>query len=313
MNKEKPVLMLFSAYHIIISFLIISGCITTAESTIQKPDGKSINAIGYDLNNPDEIFILPHVLHEISGITVFDSSSVACVQDEVGIIFFYDLPKESIINDVTFFGNGDYEGIALANDIFYVLKSNGTLYKISDTRKPYPPEEIRLKGIPHREYEGLCYDSNNNRLLIAPKDRADKDSKTGSRQGIYEYDPGTGELNKDPVIEFKLSEIKDFAIENNVFGPVEYNRKGEPKKPEMHFRPSAIALHPVTGCLYLLSAADYMMFVFSLKGEIKYMVRLRPELFKQSEGITFFENGDMLVSNEGQAGNATLLRFNYRR
>jgi hypothetical protein len=309
MKKTKPASMLFTIYHIIISFLIIPGCGSTPEGAIQKPDQKSITAIGYDLDNPDGTFILPPVLHEISGIAVFDSSSVACVQDENGIIFIYDLSKKTITQNVTFYGNGDYEDIARTAGAFYVLKSNGTLYKISDMNRPLPPEEIHLKGIPHKDIEGLCFDSKNERLLIAPKDKADKDSEAEVKQGIYGYDLKTGELIKDPLIEFKLPAIKEFAA--RVLEPVEYNKKGEPKKPDIRFSPSAIAIHPVTGRLYLLSADDHMLFVFSLQGKIEFIVRLKPEIYNMAEGITFFQNGDMLISNEGQNGNASLLRFRY--
>lgn len=305
--------MLIFLSHIIISFIVLSGCGTATESAIQNPDEKSITAIGYNLNNPDEIFILPSVLHEISGITLIDTSTVACVQDEAGIIFFYDLRKKSITGDLTFYGNGDYEGIAFADGIFYVIRSNGTLYKITDPNRPFPPEEIRLKGIPHNNIEGLCYDRENNRLLIAPKDKADKDLKSEVKQGLYCFSLWKGELIKDPLFEFKLSVINDFAAGNNVFEPAEYNKKGEPKQPDIRFSPSAIAVHPVTGKLYILSADDHMLFVFSMRGNIEYITLLEPDIFNMAEGITFFKNGDMLISNEGQNGNASLLRFVYRQ
>lgn len=38
---------------------------------------------------------------------------------------------------------------------------------------------------------------------------------------------------------------------------------------------------------------------------------LNPLVFNKPEGITFFENGDMMISNEGQHKKPTLLRFNY--
>ncbi|MFH0842414.1 MAG: hypothetical protein V1903_07315 [Bacteroidota bacterium] len=303
--------MLIFLSHIIISFIVLSGCGTATESTIQKHDNKSIDAIGYDLNNPDETFFLPAVLHEISGITVFDSSSIACVQDENGIIFIYDLIRKAILRHITFSGNGDYEGIAKPDGVFYVLKSNGTLYKISDLNRPLPAEEIRLKEIPHKDIEGLCYDSNNERLLIAPKDRADKDVDAEVRQGLYSFDPKTGELMKDPLIEFKLPAIKESAV--NLLEPVENNKKGEPKKHDIRFSPSAIAIHPITGRLYLLSADDHMLFIFNLEEKIEYITRLNPEIFNMAEGIAFFQNGDMLISNEGQNRSSTLLRFEYRK
>jgi len=303
--------MILFVNHIIISFIILSGCGPGTVRTVQKPDNKSLSALGYDLNNPDETFILPSILHEISGITVIDSSSVACVQDEAGIIFIYDLRKKTITQSVTFYGNGDYEDIARVDGIFYVLKSNGTLYKIPDMNRPVPAEEIRLKEIPHKDIEGLCYDSKDERLLIAPKDKADKDDDAEVKQGLYGFDLKTGELMNDPLIEFKLPAIKEFAA--SIIEPVEYNKKGDPKKPDIRFSPSAIAIHPVTGRLYLLSADDHMLFIFSLQGKIEYMTRLNPQIFNMAEGITFCQNGDMLISNEGQNGNASLLRFSYRQ
>ena len=56
-----------------------------------------------------------------------------------------------------------------------------------------------------------------------------------------------------------------------------------------------------------------MLFVFDMNGTIEYMEKLNPDIFNQPEGITFLKNGDMLISNEGQNKNPTLLRFNYNR
>jgi uncharacterized protein YjiK len=295
-----------------ILFLVIISCDSYPQKTDSGPDTASINAIGYDLNNPDEKMVLPPVLHEISGITAVDSSIIACIQDEHGIIFFYDVRGKALKQQITFYGKGDFEGITRVNETFYVLKSNGTLYEVTDTEGSDLAGEIRLKGINHKDFEGLCYDRKENRLLIAPKDRAEKDSKANVKQGLYGFDLSSGELLKDPLMEFNLPVIKDFAISNKVFGIVEYNKKGKPGKPDISFMPSAIAVHPVSGKLYLLSAHDHMLFVFSLEGTIEYMVRLKPDLFNMAEGITFFENGDMLVSNEGQRGMPSLLKFSYQ-
>jgi hypothetical protein len=295
-----------------ILFLFIISCGSSPQKADSRPDTASINTIGYDLNNPDMKIVMPAVLHEISGITAVDSSIIACIQDEHGIIFFYDVREKAIKRQITFYGKGDFEGITRVNETFYILKSNGTLYKVTDTEGSDLAGEIRLKGIHHKDFEGLCYDRKKNRLLIAPKDRAEKDSKADVKQGLYGFDLSSGELLKNPLMEFILPEIKDFALSNKVFGTVEYNKKGKPRKPDISFMPSAIAVHPVTGKLYLLSAHDHMLFVFSLEGTIEYIVRLKPDLFNMAEGITFFENGDMLVSNEGQRGMPSLLRFNYK-
>jgi hypothetical protein len=50
-----------------------------------------------------------------------------------------------------------------------------------------------------------------------------------------------------------------------------------------------------------------------MNGTIEYSEKLNPELFNMPEGITFFKNGDMLISNEGKDKYPTILRFNYDR
>ena len=48
----------------------------------------------FDLNHPDELIKLPVKLKEISGITFLSKNKIACVQDEKGTIFIYDIHKE---------------------------------------------------------------------------------------------------------------------------------------------------------------------------------------------------------------------------
>jgi hypothetical protein len=192
------------------------------------------------------------------------------------------------------------------------LRSDGVLFEIDDLKSSSPANEIRLKGIFHSESEGLCYYRGNNWLLIAPKNKADKDSRTEVKHGIYGFDLNRRELIDDPVTDFDLSAIKEFALENKIFPEPEDKKKNKGNKPDIKFGPSAIGIHPVTGKLFVLSAVDQMLFVFNPDGTIEYIVRLDPVIFNMPEGITFFENGDMLISNEGQNKNATLLRFNYK-
>jgi hypothetical protein len=312
MKKRETKILLVSSNLFLVFLLILLSCGTSTDKSNQPLGNKDGNSMGYNLSNPDETIILPPVLHEISGIAVIDSSSVACVQDENGIVFIYDLQRKEIKKLITFHGNGDYEGITQANGTIYILRSDGVLFEINDFKSSSPANEIRLKGIPHSESEGLCYYRENNWLLIAPKDKADKDSETDVKRGIYGFDLNRRELIEKPVTGFDLSAIKEFALENKIFPEPEGEKKNKENEPDIKFRTSAIGIHPVTGKLFVLSAEDQMLFVFNPDGIIEYMVRLDPEIFNMPEGITFFENGDMLISNEGQNKNATLLRFNYK-
>jgi hypothetical protein len=50
-----------------------------------------------------------------------------------------------------------------------------------------------------------------------------------------------------------------------------------------------------------------------MNSDLEHVEQLNPALFNKAEGITFLENGDMLISNEGQSKKPTVLRFNYRK
>jgi uncharacterized protein YjiK len=296
---------------IFITLLSIIGCkIKNNNDRIQTfKSGRNYNPVGYDLSNPDKIDILPGILHEISGITEIDNSTIACIQDENGILVIYDLSKNSIREYFTFHGNGDYEGIARAGNKIFVLRSDGILYEIPDYKSAGLTSILYKTEIPAKDNEGLCYYKKNNMLLIGPKSNIE--GKKINKRAIYGYSLETKRLLDNPVIKFDLEAIKEYATENKLDLAVT-NKKKEKSEPKIELRTSAIGIHPVTNKLFLISGVEQILFVFDLDGNLEYMEKLDPKLFNQPEGITFLKNGDMLISNEGGPGNATLLRFNYK-
>jgi len=290
-------------------FLNIFICTNHADRNSIKPVG----SINYNLSSPDKIYILPYILNEISGITETDVSSIACIQDENGILFIYDLIKEQIKKQYYFYYDGDYEGITRVDKTVYILRSDGTLFEITN----YESANFKLlsysTGIPVKDNEGLCFDQKANRLLIAPKDNFGKESENKDKRFIYAFDLKSKKLNEKPVFVFNLSVIKKFALENKVKIPMASDKKGHKNEPIIEFITSAIGIHPLTNRLFILSAMEHLLFVFDMKGNIEYMEKLDSDLFRQPEGITFLKNGDMLISNESQNKKPTLVRFNYLR
>jgi uncharacterized protein YjiK len=268
---------------------------------------------GYNLTTPDVKFILPDTLHEISGLTNIDSATFACVQDENGIVFIYDAMQNEIKKQFVFGADGDYEGITLVNKTIYVLRSDGYLFEISD----YESEEFILTSfstdIPAKDNEGLCYDTDNNRLLIACKSKIRNGTKSKDNRAIYGFDLKTKTLTQKPIFNFDIKIIKQFAIDNKISLPTKKKKGNQINEPSFKFRPSAIGIHPFTKQLYIISSSDHLLFIFDMNGDIKHIEQLNPFMFNQAEGITFFENGDMLISNEGKDKKPTLLRFNYRK
>jgi len=264
------------------------------------------NVTGYDLTKPDRILDLPGLLREISGVSDIDQNTVACVQDEKGILFIYDIARNEI-KQLTNFGNdGDYEELAMVGKSAYILRSDGVIFEIDD----YTLKNYKLKtyvtGIPSRNNEGLCYDAASNRLLISSKTKIPKDHELKDMRFVYAFDLKSKKTSPEPVYSFDVDVIRKFV--NGDKAKDDSKKKKEPG--DIKFLPSAIAIHPITKKLYLLSAIDHMLFIFE-NGSLKYIEKLDHKIFTQAEGITFMKNGDMLISNEGRNSPPTLLRFKY--
>lgn len=297
-------------------FLLLTSFIFAACGNNHKKEAESSEAkryeTGYNLAEPDQRLILPDTLREISGLTVIDTNTFACVQDENGIVFIYDVTRNRIKEQFTFNIDGDYEGITRVGKTLYILRSDGVLFEISN----YESANFKLSayetGIPANNNEGLCYDADHHRLLIACKSKIGKGKEYKDKRAIYGFDLETKKLSDEPAFEFDVQTINAFATEQEIKIASKENKKGRQKAPAIKFRTSATCIHPLTKKLYLLSASDHMLFIFDQEGTLEHIEALDEELFNKAEGITFFENGDMLITNEGQDKKPTLLWFSHR-
>lgn len=76
-------------------------------------------------------------------------------------------------------------------------------------------------------------------------------------------------------------------------------------------RPSALAVHPTTGAVVLLSSRRESLVALDEDGRAVDVWDLRPAALPQPEGLAFLPDGDVWVSSEGGDGPAVLLRFAY--
>jgi WD40 repeat protein len=267
---------------------------------------------GYNLTSPDAILILPDILHEISGITIIDSITVACIQDEKGIVFIYNIRKNEIKSQLNFHIKGDYEDIVRVGRNLYILRSDGALFEISDFESENCHLDLFETGIPAKDNEGLCYDMDNDRLLIACKGRTGKGDENKDKRSIYSFDLATKTLSAKSAFTFDVNALLKFALKNKIKLKTRKIKKDPVPEPVLKFRTSAICIHPVTKKLFLISSEDHLLFIFDINGRIEHVEKLNHKMFIQPEGLTFTNNGDMLISNEGRDKSPTILRFNYK-
>jgi hypothetical protein len=269
--------------------------------------------IPYNLKKIDIKLVLPAILHEISGITILDSTTVGCIQDENGILFLYDINRSRIRKQIPFGLNGDYEGICRVNNTLYILRSDGVIFEIEN----YTSEKLHVKeyktGIPAINNEGLCYDLENNRLLIGSKGKINRDPLNKDKRLIYEFNLKTKLLNQMPVLNININDINLSAKLKGIAFLKKKNKNGDLIEVGFKLNTSEIAIHPITKQLYVLSSTDHCLFIFNLNGNLEVIEPLNPNLFNKAEGLSFFPNGDMLISNEGQAHQPTMLKFKYQQ
>ena len=79
----------------------------------------------------------------------------------------------------------------------------------------------------------------------------------------------------------------------------------------MAFKPSGIAIHPNSRDVYVISSAAKCLIVLNDKGDLKSAHHLPRSIFRQPEGITFDDDLNLYISNEGQDKKANLLKFTH--
>ncbi len=245
---------------------------------------------GIDNYTISESWDLPTELNEISGMVWVDHHTLACVQDENGMIYIYDLDEKSIVDQIPFAGNGDYEGIARKNEDIYVIQSDGLLYEIKDWRATNKVvSSYQTDFTSSNNMESLAYSAKDNVLLTAPKDKDLEDDY----KGIYKIS-----------MTSKSADIKSpaYKIDMNAEALKDYRSK----KLHKTFNPSEIAVHPINNDIYILEGKNPKLMILNSEGELKTVYKLDEINFPQPEGMTFSEDGNLYISNEAVDGSATI-------
>ncbi|MCB0520090.1 MAG: SdiA-regulated domain-containing protein [Saprospiraceae bacterium] len=259
-----------------------------------------------NFKNPSKVCELPAELMEISGITDVDGKTVACVQDELGDVFIYDLENCTVIEQITFEGPGDFEGLTRVGNDMYALRSDGAMFKIVFNENGKPDVQQIDTKIPALDNEGLCYDEKHNRLLLAPRRKYTDKAFEKSFRAIYAFDLATEKMMDKPALQISVSEVLELVERKK---DIELFRKGGTGEVKFKFNIASIAAHPEKELYYLLISSEQFLLTVDGQGKPLDVLPLDNQMFPKPEGITFLDAKSLVVSSEGGDTNPVLALF----
>lgn len=248
----------------------------------------------YDLSREEGTeLLLPRALEEISGLAMTPDGRLFAHDDERAVFYQLDMETGGILKAFSAgIGGiaGDFEGIAVAGDRFYLSNSMGEILETVEGR-PSSAMDFRLHrtGLGSRcELEGLAYDPQANTLLLPCKEPREK--KLDGHIVVFSVALSSMRPLSVPRIFIPLGDLETLGLKDE-------------------FYPSGIEIHPETGRILLISAREEAILETSYQGSLLDGRKLRRRVHPQPEGITFAPDGSLLLADEGQRGRARLTRY----
>lgn len=243
----------------------------------------------HDFGRRSARFDLPGRLDEISGLAVTTDGRLFGHDDERAVVHEID-PVAGTVEKRFSLGDpplrGDFEGIAVVGERFFMVTSGGLLYEFREADdRAEAPYRVTDTGLgEHCEVEGLDYDPIDEALLLACKVSArDGEAVLVHRLAL---DPAGPPL---PPIRVPRSEIAMHDVDEG-------------------FEPSAIVVDP-TGTLVMVSAPFESLIEFDRGGRVLSGTRLSRNRHPQPEGLAFGLDGTLYIADERNRRDARITAY----
>ena len=231
---------------------------------------------------------LPDRLREISGLALSPDERLFAITDEVGVVYEIDysdgkLVKAFALGDPVL--TGDFEGIAIVDDVFWLMTSDGDLYAAAEGAdgENVPYTHFNTKIHDECEFEGLAEFADGRSLALLCKEAARKKDLR-----LFEWRLEEEEIRKSGGFDLPEKKIED-ALDKKKFNP------------------SAITIRPKTGNWLVLSARQNAVVELGPDGEfIDVIMILDKDRHYQAEGLAITRDGRLLIADEGGRGRARL-------
>src|SRR5258705_5061720 len=261
------------------------------KETNEEIKSTPLQQTNYDLLQPTGKWVLSDSLSEIFGIGFLKNERLLAIEDIHPILYELKLGDSAavIVNKIEFRETDkekfDFEDLAVVRDTVYALWSHGAIFKIVNKKKGVTSERTKTWLKKENNTEGLAYDPVSDNLLVACKDETGLEDVKKSTRAIFEFDTKADSLKPDPFMLINKSDFENVAGE------------------KIDFYPAAIAVHPVTHDIFIISTKDTKCIAqFTHDGKLKAFDYLDKEMLPQPEGICFDTKGNLYISTEARHG-----------
>lgn len=236
-------------------------------------------------------FTLPSLLMEISGLAAAGDNSVFAHNDEFAIVHELSLSdgrpiRIFALGDPTI--EGDFEGIAAASGMVYLVTSDGLIYAARPgadrERVAYRTHETGVGRL--CEVEGLSNAPTTGHLLLLCK-RLRRDG-AGARLEIYRWPIGSEAAEPEPWLSLDLNE---FLSDQDA----------------AELRPSGLEWDARRGRLLVISARNNMLLELGENGDVLATHKLDARRHRRTEGIAVLPECRVALADEGAETRAARL------
>ena len=276
-------MMIFKYEVTLIALVMLAGCDLSTSAGASKILQTFVVAERTFSGETFRQWTLPAQLQEISGLALTEDQRLFAHGDEQAVLFELDYEDGAIIKSFSL-GNppvrGDFEGLAYAEDLFYLVTSTGRIYVAAEGDNGSTVEHRSFETDIGKlcEVEGLSFDPNARVLLLACKLEYDRLAKGTITVQRWSIDRESAALLTP--IRVKLAEVLEKT------GGVRFNPSGiEWIKPDR---------------LVLIAARQRSILEIDLDGRVIAAFKLPLASFHpQTEGIAFDVRGQLILADEG--------------
>jgi uncharacterized protein YjiK len=240
---------------------------------------------------------LPRALQEISGLAVTSDGRVFAHGDERARVVQIDACAAKAVKAFSLGAPpvlGDFEGIAIVGDRFFLVTSIGQLYEFREGADGAAvPFTVRDTGFGKVcEIEGLAYEPGDRVLLVGCKQPARRELR--GEISILRWSLDRAAVADPPSLSIPLGDVV---------------KKVQGKA----FHTSAIERDARSGHYLLVAGPERAIAEVTAKGSFVAARDLRGPLHPQPEGLTLLGDSVLVIGDEGANGRASITCYRRKR